>query len=155
MNTPEGWAAATMLFHTLKEAPPKGSHKELILQLYILRQEYHRSEETKMLTQASLLGENGFSVLEELWKEHIQARFPWFVNQAKQEKKEAMEVLKAEVAEGPRHVVPLLPTQSGERRLGVLPPKIPSKGKPRAYELRSSVSKVPELGSGAKRRTRR
>jgi len=155
MSTPEGWSAATMLFHMLRSPPIKGSYQELILQLYVLRQEYHRSEEIKILAEASLLGQDGFKVLEGLWKDHIQARFPWFANHAKAEREEAAELLNEEVQRGPIQITPLLPVSKDAVTLGTIPAKNRSRRSSVPYELRSTLSQVPKLGATTARKVRR
>jgi len=160
MSTPEGWATATILFQLLRVPPSKGSHQELILQLFIMRREYQNSEETKLMLMSSLYQEKGKESVKELWKEHLHARFPWFVQMEEQEKAFAKAMLDKETERGAFQVTPLLPERKGQQRLGTLPtpPSTPStKEPPRVpHQLRTRVPQMSERGgSSVRRRTRK
>lgn len=138
----------------LKTAPPKNSHQELVLQLYVLKREYNESEVTKIKILSQLLEGEDRAKLNDLWKEHIKARFPWLVYAQEKESKAVQEILAEEVAAGPVSVTPLLPQKESGKRLRKIPP--PERNlDPDARKLRSVVPSVSQPSSGGRRRTRR
>lgn len=161
MSTSEGWATAHLLYiRAAHKLPKPGTHQDLVLRMFILRRDYSESEVAKLLVLSSLENTSREKVME-LWKEHIAAKYPWFIHAQEEEKSRAKEVLDRELGKGPIQVTPLLPDTRREVKLPRIPedpsppPPTRIRNAPHGNSLRNSLSPVPKPGGGSLRRTRR
>src|SRR5262249_25431653 len=107
LETPEGWARATLLVQTLREPPARGSLRESVLILYVLRKEHVEHARLRALAQAIIHQEKGV----EAFDAYQKVAFPWLTTQKRREADEHIRRLRDEVMRGPLTIRPLWETR--------------------------------------------
>jgi hypothetical protein len=91
------------LFSSLREPPPKGSPRESILILYVLKREYIEHARLRALAQSIVAKDKG----KEVFDDYMKVAFPWHETQKKRDVTEHIRILKAEVEKGNLSIKPL------------------------------------------------
>lgn len=85
-----------MLFASLREPPPKGSPRESILLLYVLKREQIEHARLRALAQAIVSKDKG----PEAFDAYLKMALPWLTQQKNREKEDHVRVLMEEVKKG-------------------------------------------------------
>ena len=102
-----------MLLSTLREPPPKGSPRESILILYVLKKEQIEHARLRALAQAIISKDKG----KEVFDDYMNVAFPWLASSKKQEKNDHIRILMEEVKKGQLGIKPLWQETRGRSRL--------------------------------------
>lgn len=97
MKTPEGWAKANLLLKTLQAPPPKGSLRESVLVLLLMKLETIEHARFRALAQIIVDQKKGVDAFEE----YMKIAFPYLEIAKSRDKEKYLEVLKKEVGRGP------------------------------------------------------
>jgi hypothetical protein len=92
-----------MLFASMREPPPRGSLRESILMLYVLKKEQVEHARLRALAQAILDKDKGA----EVFNDYMKLAFPWLETQKKRNDSEHARILADEVKRGGMQVRPL------------------------------------------------
>jgi hypothetical protein len=103
LKTPEGWARANLLLHTLQAPPQKGSLQESALILLLIQQEAIEHARFRALAQIIVDQEKGV----EAFEEYMKIAFPYLTSAKRREKQQYIELLKKEAMRGPIGVTPV------------------------------------------------
>lgn len=88
---------ANLLLATLKAPPPRGSLRESVLALLMIRREENDVAKTRVLIQTLVKQDSG----PDAWNEYFKSVFPWVETAKTQEKQDWIKKLNEEVAKGP------------------------------------------------------
>lgn len=97
MKTPEGWAKANLLLKTLQAPPQKGSLRESVLILLLMKLETIEHARFRALAQIIVDQKKGVDAFEE----YMKIAFPYLEIAKSRDKEKHIEMLKKEVGRGP------------------------------------------------------
>jgi hypothetical protein len=87
----------------MREPPPKGSLRESVLMLYVLKKEMVEHARLRALAQSIVAKDKGV----EAFDDYQKVAFPWFETQKKREKLDHLKLLFEEVKRGGLAVTPM------------------------------------------------
>lgn len=96
MRTPEGWARANLLLKTLQAPPPKGSLRESVLMLLLMKQETIEHARFRALSQIVIDKEKGV----EAFEEYMKIAFPYLEATNRRDRDKYIAMLNQEVRKG-------------------------------------------------------
>jgi hypothetical protein len=91
------------LYQTLREPPPKGSLRESVLILYVLKKEHIEHARLRALAQGIVNKEKAV----EAFEEYQRTAFPWIETQKRRDAQDHIRLLAAEVKRGALSIRPL------------------------------------------------
>lgn len=97
LKTPEGWARAKLLFHTLQGPPKRGSVRESALLLFVMMQDNIQHAQLRALAQILVDKTEGMKA----FQEYMEIAFPYLKTVKSREVSAIMDVMRREAAIGP------------------------------------------------------